>query len=97
MLKTFQQTSSTEDLYISKTASKHHSQETHKMDNEKIIQKIPSGKSVAWETKYVESNGAKDIVEPKMFTNRNESFDNCMHKFEVKSTLNSNSKTAKSP
>ena len=71
MLKTFQQTCSTEGLYISKTASRHHSQETHKMDNEKIFQKIPRGKSNAWETIYVESNGAKDIVEPKMFTNRN--------------------------
>ena len=54
MLKTFQQTSSTEDLYITKTARRHHSQETHKMNNEKIIQKTSRVKSNAWETKYVE-------------------------------------------
>ena len=92
MLKTFQQT---DDLYIAKTAGRHHSQETYKMNNEKIVQKILRGKSNTWETKYVESNGAKDMVEPKLYTNRNESFDTHLHKFEAKSTLNSNSKTTK--
>jgi hypothetical protein len=45
------------------------------MNNEKIIQKTSRVKSNAWDTKYVDSNGAKDIMEPKMFTNRNESFE----------------------
>ena len=39
MLKTFHQISSRENLNISKTASRLHSQETHKMNNEKMVQK----------------------------------------------------------
>ena len=67
------------------------------MNNEKIVQKISRENSNTWETKYVDSNGTKDMLEPKLYTNRNESFDKHEHKFEAKSTLNSTSKTTNSP
>ena len=52
--------------YTERKYSGHLSQESHKMNNEKIVQKISRGKSDAWETNYVESNIAKDMVEEKV-------------------------------
>ena len=56
------------------------------MNNEKIVQKNCREKSNTWENKYVDSNGTKDMVESKLYTNKNESFDKHAHKFDEKST-----------
>ena len=86
MLKTFQQTSSAEDLSIQQTDSYaknsgktksclkeanndiplrkdsgHLSKESHKLNNEKIVQKMFVGKSNAWKTRCEESSGRKTV------------------------------------